>query len=88
MLRATLFAVFCLGLAGCTSDAYQRVEGPTSGAGDAIAGNTVMQMVDPWQYGVQDTNLRVPADRGDPPAGAASDPAAGGTSVASAGPTS
>ena len=35
----------------------------TPGAGDAIAANTVMQMVDPWQYGVQDTDLSVPADR-------------------------
>ena len=43
---------------------YQRVEGVTPGAGDAIAANTVMQMVDPWQYGVQDTDLSVPADRG------------------------
>ena len=30
----------------------------TPGAGDAIAANTVMQMVDPWQYGVQDTDLQ------------------------------
>ena len=35
----------------------------TPGAGDAIAANTVMQMVDPWQYGAQDTDLSVPADR-------------------------
>ena len=50
-------------LAGC-SETYQRVDGVTPGAGDAIAANTVMQMVDPWQYGVQDTDLSVPADRG------------------------
>ena len=35
----------------------------TPGAGDAIAANTVMQMVDPWPYGAQDTDLKVPADR-------------------------
>ena len=49
--------------AGC-SETYQRIDGLTPGAGDAIAANTVMQMVDPWQYGVQDTDLSVPADRG------------------------
>ena len=56
------FAAACCGLAGC-SETYQRVDGVTPGAGDAIAANTVMQMVDPWQYGVQDTDLSVPADR-------------------------
>jgi hypothetical protein len=51
------------GLAGCTtSDALQH-EGVTSYAGNAIAANTVMQMVDPWQYGVQDTDLETPAER-------------------------
>lgn len=55
-----LLAVTC---GGCTSDDYARTEGPTSGAGDAMAANTVMQMVDPWQYGVQNTKLLVPAAR-------------------------
>lgn len=60
-----LAAVFaCLGLAGC-SETTQRLDGVTPGAGDAIAANTAMQMVDPWQYGVQNTDLEVPADRGD-----------------------
>ena len=85
MLRSTLFAAFCCTLAGCGSDFYQRVEGPTSGAGDAIAANTVMQMVDPWQYGVQNTNLRVPADRGAAAGDAAADPAAGGASGSTTG---
>ena len=88
MLRPMLFSAFCCGLAGCASDSYQRVEGTTSGAGDAIAANTVMQMVDPWQYGVQDTNLRVPADRGTAAGDAAADPAAGGASASPAGPSS
>ncbi len=53
------------GLAGgCTSDDYVRSEGPTTGAGNAQAANTAMQMVDPWKYGVQDTRLLVPAQRG------------------------
>lgn len=49
---------------GCMSDAYRRADGLTNGAGNTIAANTVMQMVDPWQKGVQDTKLRVPAVRG------------------------
>jgi hypothetical protein len=35
----------------------------TIGAGDAQAANTVLQMVDPWPAGVNDTDLDVPADR-------------------------
>lgn len=61
--------------AGCTSDDYMRTEGLTPGAGNAMAANTAMQMVDPWQNGVQNTNLVVPATRG-VPAGAADEAAA------------
>ncbi len=50
-------------LPACTSSDYMRVDGVTRGAGDAIASNTVMQMVDPWQPGVEDADLTVPADR-------------------------
>ena len=63
--RANVLATLALGccaVAGC-SETYQRVDGVTPGAGDAIAANTVMQMVDPWPYGAQDTDLKVPADR-------------------------
>lgn len=60
-------ALLLAGLAGgCTSDDYVRSEGVTSGPGDAQAANTVMQMVDPWKYGVQNTRLLVPAQRGAP----------------------
>jgi hypothetical protein len=65
MLRTTiLLSVFGLSLAaaGCTSDELARNEGVTGRAGDAIAANTVMQMVDPWPRGVENTNLHVPAD--------------------------
>lgn len=68
--------------AGCTSDQTMRYDGVTWGAGDAIAANTAMQMVDPWQPGVQDTRLLVqPAA----PAKAAATGAAadGGASVSS-----
>jgi hypothetical protein len=44
----TLGAVFCIGLVGC-QETYQRLDGLTPAAGDAIAANTAMQMVDPWQ---------------------------------------
>jgi hypothetical protein len=52
-----------LPLAGCMGDGVGRMDGVTSGAGNAIAANTVMQMVDPWQPGIEDTDLKVPADR-------------------------
>ncbi|MCB1424944.1 MAG: hypothetical protein KDJ89_04090 [Notoacmeibacter sp.] len=51
-------------LAGCTHEAYQRNEGVSSYAGNAIAANTAMQMVDPWPAGVEDTALETPAERG------------------------
>ena len=49
-------------LAGCVSG-NGRYDGVTTGAGNAIAANTVMQMVDPWQRGVEDTDLTTPAER-------------------------
>lgn len=55
--------LLCVGLGGCAQDDYLRTEGLTVGAGDAIAANTAMQVVDPWQYGVQNTKLKVPAQR-------------------------
>ncbi len=61
LLLAT--GVVALLASACTSDDVMRIDGVTPYAGDAIAANTVMQMVDPWQYGVQDTNLKVPHER-------------------------
>lgn len=76
-MRVNLKPVVLLSLAatvsGCMSDEYRRADGLTDGAGNAIAANTVMQMVDPWQYGVQDTDLLVPANRGSNGASAAAD---------------
>ena len=67
MIQGTSIVLLLAGLAsGCTSDDYLRTEGPTVGAGNAQAANTVMQMVDPWKYGVQDTKLLVPAQRSSP----------------------
>lgn len=64
---------------GCMSDAHRRADGLTDGAGDKMAGNSVMQMVDPWQRGVEDTRLLVPASRG-ATAGAAGGAAGAGAS--------
>jgi hypothetical protein len=59
---AALIALAGIG-SGCMSEEYRRADGLTDGAGNAVASNTVMQMVDPWKDGVQDTRLRVPAVR-------------------------
>ncbi|MBX3577850.1 MAG: hypothetical protein KF723_11615 [Rhizobiaceae bacterium] len=63
MKRAIAILALAAAVSGCARDDYQRIDGMTSGAGDAIAANTVMQMVDPWQEGVDDTRLKVPANR-------------------------
>jgi hypothetical protein len=82
MLRTPFLAFFCcLSLAGCTSDELARNEGVTGRAGDAIAADTVLQMVDPWPRGVENTYLRVPADHTQyqaKPGAAAATPPAGG----------
>ncbi|TPN88463.1 hypothetical protein FJ987_11885 [Mesorhizobium sp. CU2] len=64
MRIASCIVLLLTGFAGgCTSDDYIRTEGVTPAAGNAQASNTVMQMVDPWKYGVQNTRLLVPAQR-------------------------
>lgn len=64
-MRSTFLIASALSMmaAGCTTDDTMRIDGMTPHAGNAQAANTVMQMVDPWQPGVQNTNLKVPADR-------------------------
>ncbi len=69
-LRFAVLAGLAAAAAGCTSDDYRRGEGLTDGVGNAMYANTMMQMVDPWPRGVDDTDLRVPAQRG-PQLGAA-----------------
>jgi hypothetical protein len=66
-------AIAGITVAGCATEETRRVEGVTPGSGNALAANTVMQVVDPWQYGVQNTNLLVPADRGNSPGASADD---------------
>jgi hypothetical protein len=58
-----LFAILALS-AGCATEETARMDGLTIGAGNAMAANSVMQMVDPWPQGVEDTDLIVPADPG------------------------
>ncbi len=68
MISKTISSVslmLLLALSGCMTEDVMRYDGVTLQAGDAIAANTAMQMVDPWPVGVEDTHLLVPADRGD-----------------------
>lgn len=64
--RVARLVLIAVSLAGCTSDDYLRANGLTPWAGDALAANTAMQMVDPWPAGVQNRDLRVPAARVEP----------------------
>ncbi|MGB8817907.1 MAG: hypothetical protein WCC66_08305 [Rhizobiaceae bacterium] len=53
-----------LAASGCAKDDTLRTEGLTLGAGDAMARNTALQIIDPWPAGVEDTDLDTPNDRG------------------------
>ena len=77
---APLSICLAAALAGCVSG-NGRYDGVTTGAGNAIAANTVMQMVDPWQRGVEDTDLVTPAERSAPEA--ASESASSGSGASS-----
>lgn len=70
MKKHVPFSVFCkvtvIGLvamtASCASEHYRRGDGITDFAGDTIAQNTALQVVDPWAEGVEDTDIRSPYD--------------------------
>jgi hypothetical protein len=66
MNRILLISLLAAGalLSSCAKDDALRTEGLTLGAGDAIARNTALQVIDPWPAGVEDTDLLVPNDRG------------------------
>ena len=49
-------------LSGCITE-NKDSEGISYSAGNAIAHNTALQVIDPWPANVQDTHLVVPADR-------------------------
>jgi hypothetical protein len=86
-MRHILIAAMLLSLplAGCAQDDYLRTEGLTMTAGDAVAKNAALQIIDPWPEGVEDTALEVPADRTDPTEGD-SKPAASTTAGGAANP--
>jgi hypothetical protein len=71
-----------LALSGCAKDDALRAEGLTLGAGDSIAVNSALQIIDPWPAGVEDTELLVPSDRGK--SGAAAVASGGSTTAAPA----
>ena len=54
-------------LGGCAQDDVLRTEGLSLTAGDSIARNTALQVIDPWPANVENTDLSTPADRGDKP---------------------
>lgn len=54
--------IFSVSLTGCAGN-QERVEGVTFAAGDAIAANTAMQIIDPWPRNVQHVDIAVPANR-------------------------
>mgnify|MGYP006314586291 CR=1 FL=1 len=66
MLRMSIAitSVALLTLSGCAKDDALRTEGLTLGAGDAVATNSALQIIDPWPEGVEDTDLLVPSDSG------------------------
>lgn len=66
MLRLSLAiaSTALLALSGCAKDDALRSEGLTLAAGDSIAVNSSLQIIDPWPAGVEDTELLVPSDRG------------------------
>lgn len=80
-MRTTIVVTAVLALSACTSSDLDR-DGVTTFAGDSIAHNSSLQMVDPWEYGVQHTDLKVPAER---VAGAAAGGAGGAAPATSGG---
>ena len=79
-MRTAIVAALAGLLAGCAQDDFMRTEGLTLAAGDAVATNSALQIIDPWPEGVEDTALNPPADRTKPgkPTDAPSAPATAG----------
>lgn len=61
--KILLTAVASTALAGCMAAQDDRLEGIALSGGNAIAHNSALQIIDPWPSNVQDTDLKVPADR-------------------------
>jgi hypothetical protein len=80
MKNTKVLFVLILGLVlqSCAREDTLRTEGLTLGAGDAMARNTALQVIDPWPNGVEDTDLLIPNTRTNDnvEAGSAAKPAA------------
>lgn len=72
VLTAILSALI---LTSCARDDNLRTEGTTLGVGDAIARNRMLQVIDPWPQGVEDTDLLIPNSRTNDVVGGASETA-------------
>jgi hypothetical protein len=83
MSRILLVSILAAGvlLSSCAKDDALRTEGLTLGAGDSIARNTALQVIDPWPQGVEDTDLSIPNDQGGSESGATPPAAAPATSA-------
>ncbi|HEV7252140.1 MAG TPA: hypothetical protein VGN97_03450 [Mesorhizobium sp.] len=67
--RSVAFLALALALAaaaGCTTDDTLRFDGATPDAGQAIARNSALQIIDPSPPGSAHTRLSVPAQRPPP----------------------
>jgi hypothetical protein len=60
---AALGVIAASTLAGCSDIYFVRRETVASGAGDAVASNIAVQMVDPWPPYVGDTRIAMNGDR-------------------------
>ncbi len=60
-IRATLLASTALALSACQYEELNRSEFMSDAAGDAVAHNSALQIIDPWPLNSGNNNLRVPA---------------------------
>jgi hypothetical protein len=65
-MKKTCLIIFISSLLqACVAEKRLRFETPTQSAGDSMARNSALQMVDPWPDGVDDARLKVPNVRFD-----------------------
>ena len=73
-----------LSLQSCAREDTLRTEGLTLGAGNALATNSALQVIDPWPNGVEDTDLSIPNTH---PNDKADDAGSSGTTIKPVGST-
>jgi hypothetical protein len=61
--KIILLLLTAVAMQACAREDALRTEGLSLGAGDSIARNSALQIIDPWPDGVEDTNLSVPSAR-------------------------